>query len=197
MGTSMNQAATEINVSQLNGSNGFSIEANNFFDAFGLGWYVSSAGDVNGDGFDDLLIGAGVEGSITSKCYVVFGAADAWDATFDLSTLDGSNGFVVNGFNNFRSSVSAAGDINGDGFDDLLIGSPDGGKSGYGASYVIFGQDFSSKVTGEGTAGDDVIVGTPGDDILIGNLGNDILVGGGGQDVLIGGAGDDIVGQLG
>jgi Ca2+-binding RTX toxin-like protein len=128
---------------------------------------------------------------------VVFGSAVGFDATLDLSTLDGSNGFAINGINaNDISgrSVSSAGDVNGDGFDDLIVGADEADPNGQeraGSSYVLFGGDFTQQVTHPGTAGDDILTGTAGDDIIIGGLGNDLLVGGGGTDVLIGGAGDD------
>ncbi len=77
------------------------------------------------------------------ESYVVFGTDAGFDAAFDLLMLDGSNGFVLNGIDeDDRSghSVSGAGDINGDGFDDLIIGTTD--ANGYysrGKSYVVFG----------------------------------------------------------
>ncbi|HEY9604004.1 MAG TPA: hypothetical protein V6C85_20490, partial [Allocoleopsis sp.] len=103
--------------------------------------------------------------------------------------LDGSNGFVINGFSNSISSLSSAGDVNGDGFDDLLFGSGYGGYAGEG--YVIFGRDFTGQVTAAGTPNDDVLIGTTGADIMIGDVGNDLLLRRRGSDVVKGGAGDD------
>ena len=116
------------------------------------------------------------------------------DATLGLSTLDGTTGFRLDGeAANDRSgrSVSAAGDVNGDGFDDLIVGAnrADGEA---GSSYVFFGGEFTG-VTNAGTTGNDTLTGTSGDDILIGGLGNDTIDGGAGNDVLIGGAGNDVL----
>ena len=68
-----------------------------------------------------------------------------FSASMDLSALDGSNGFRLDGENpNDRSgySVSSAGDVNGDGYDDVIIGAhganPNGDDSG--SSYVVFGK---------------------------------------------------------
>ena len=108
--------------------NGFVLNGIDSYDQSGSS--VSSAGDVNGDGFDDLIIGAdgaepnGINGA--GQSYVVFGQAGGFSPSIDLSSsfLNGSNGFVLNGnTGDFSgSSVSGAGDINGDGFDDLIIG---------------------------------------------------------------------------
>ena len=136
-----------LNVSALDGSNGFKISGEAADDRSGA--FLSAAGDVNGDGFDDLVIGAfGADsnGSYSGASYVVFGRAD-WSTTANLNllALDGSNGFKIigaAGADYSGTSVSAAGDVNGDGFGDLLIGAdgadPNGSRSG--ASYVIFGK---------------------------------------------------------
>ncbi len=124
-----------INLSILNGYNGFVINGLTEYDQ--LGDSVSSAGDINGDGFADLIIGAP-----SANSYVVFGRAYVgYSGSIDLSTLDGTYGFVINGA---ATSVSGAGDINGDGFDDLIIGTAGADSNGNnsGASYVVFGGSY-------------------------------------------------------
>lgn len=106
---------------------------------------------MNRDGFDDLLIGAyhaqstGNTKSFAGESYVLFGGASL-PITIDLATL-GTAGITIFGADtlDFSSgSVSLAGDVNGDGFDDLLIGADAADASGNtksnaGEIYVIFG----------------------------------------------------------
>ena len=136
-------AGASLNLSSLDGAKGFVI--NGIDRADHSGGSVSSAGDVNGDGFDDLIIGARGANSNAGKSYVVFGKAGGFGASLALSSLDGSNGFVINGIDpqDSSGSVSGAGDVNGDGFDDLIIGAyhaDPGGKFNAGESYVVFGK---------------------------------------------------------
>ena len=120
--------AAEIELSDLDGTNGFQINGEAFEDSSGIS--VASAGDVNGDGFDDLIIGAPLgrpKRGRSGASYVVFGQAGGFAAEIELSDLDGTNGFQINGeaaFDSSGRSVAAAGDVNGDGFDDLIVGSP-------------------------------------------------------------------------
>ncbi len=116
---------------------------------------IASAGDVNGDGVDDIIIGARLAdpgGRVEAgTSYVVFGrdvgASSSFPSNLPLAQLDGTNGFRVDGVNaGDRSgiSVAGAGDVNGDGVDDIIIGAaraePDG-LALAGASYVVFGRD--------------------------------------------------------
>lgn len=110
----------------LNGTNGFMIEWRENMETPSQLLKVASAGDVNGDGIDDMLIGVGKGGvnspEPTGTFYVVFGKSGAGTAIVDLKTLDGSNGFKFTGAGskyNSQTSLSS-GDFNGDGYSDIL-----------------------------------------------------------------------------
>lgn len=139
-------STANLNLANLNGSNGFSITGLNAGDK--LGYSVSSAGDINGDGFKDLIFGApfaDANGSNSGQVYVIYGTQNGFPGNFDLNNLNGSNGFTINGINagdNLGFSVSDGGDINGDGVADFIIGARDVAANGNpfaGAAYVVFG----------------------------------------------------------
>jgi hypothetical protein len=198
--------AANIELSSLDGSTGFKLSGMAPGDHSGIS--VASAGDVNGDGFADVIVGARYadpHGTSSGASYVVFGRASGFAANIDLSSLDGSTGFRLSGEapgDIAGRSVASAGDLNGDGFADLIVGAsfadPHGTSSG--ASYVVFGAlpDTAVNRTGTGASqtlagGDfnDTLSGLGGDDRLYGHGGDDSLDGGAGNDAMIGGAGDD------
>ena len=152
-----------VNVANLDGSNGFRITGptNDIFSGFA----VSDAGDINGDGFDDLIVSSqggfgavneSYETTVIGSAYVIFGTNAGFGdglGHLDLSSIDGSNGFVFtnNALDMLGYSIAAAGDINGDGFDDFIVGATqtDISANDAGAAYVVFGtgQGFPQTLT--------------------------------------------------
>ena len=187
-----------IDLTKLSASDGFIIQGDNSFDYAGTS--VASAGDVNGDGFDELIVGApfGDNGGYAAgEAYVIFGRAGATRADIDLTTLAASDGFIIQGDDagdRAGYSVASAGDVNGDGFDDLIVGAllGDNGGTDAGEAYVIYGSatiGLGGDITGN--AGANTLTGTIVGESLFGRNGNDSLFGGKGNDSLFGGKGDD------
>ncbi len=129
-----------LNLSNLEGNAGFRIDgmAGVSVDEF----FISQAGDINADGFDDLIVGASAfsaPGDPLDSAYVIFGRAQAISAPLDLSNLNSSDGFRMEGLNlgeDLGHFISSAGDFNGDGYSDLIIGSPMDESS-----YLVFGKN--------------------------------------------------------
>ncbi|MBU0676853.1 MAG: FG-GAP repeat protein [Verrucomicrobia bacterium] len=130
-----------IDVSGINGTNGFAIEG----PAAGnrLGNAVSLSGDINGDGLADVLIGAENAAAETGKVFIIFGTTNAL-ISLDVSALDGTNGVVVVGedvSDHAGHSLAGIGDFNGDSLADLVVGAhtaPDFWQAG--RVYVVFGR---------------------------------------------------------
>lgn len=145
--------ASVINVSGLDGSNGFQITGP--APGHGFGHSVSSAGDVNGDGFDDLVLGAYLDSNQAGSSYILFGKSGGFASSISVTTLDGTSGFRLDGIGTIDwsgSSVSHAGDVNGDGFDDLIIGAFQAWPNdvvGAGSAFVVFGNSggFTSAIS--------------------------------------------------
>ncbi len=138
------QAYAPIQLSNIAaGTGGYVIDG---LSAEQAGYIVSAAGDVNGDGFDDVIIGT----LGTGNCYVVFGQTD--NTAVDLCLVAaGVGGFLISGLASDRAgdAVSGAGDVNGDGYADLIVGAAQGDPSGgtdAGQSYVVFGKTTGTQV---------------------------------------------------
>jgi len=115
-------------------------DANQIFAEFGN--CVASAGDVNSDGYSDVVIGAYMWDEIPSftndgKCYVYHGSALGLSAS-PVNILDGTNENNAN----LGISVACAGDVNGDGYSDIIAGAPgldDGANFDEGKAFIYFG----------------------------------------------------------
>ncbi len=111
-----------------------------------LGDSVASAGDVNGDGLDDVLVGATYSG----KAYVVFGRKASTPVEASAVEQGEEDGFAILGTSATGTRVAKAGDINGDGLDDLLVGASEtqvGAASSAGRVYVVYGKTNKEPVS--------------------------------------------------
>ena len=154
-------------LSGIDGSVLYNFDGDSAGDLFGQS--VSAAGDVNGDGMADLIVGANGNNDFRGSARVLSGS----DGSV-LYTFDGDNAF-----DHFGSSVSGAGDVNGDGRADLIVGSPNANNF-RGNARVLSGSDgsvlynldgdnegdsFGLSVSGAGDVNgdgiDDFIIGAP------------------------------------
>ncbi|MFK5956650.1 MAG: integrin alpha [Planctomycetota bacterium] len=115
----------------------------------GLGGAISKVGDINGDGVNDIIVGAPLSspgGLFQAGAVVVYSGADGTVLYHFIG---------AEAFDHFGGSVSGLGDINQDGFDEILVGASDANPSGLlraGSCYIYSGQDGSllRQWTGEG-----------------------------------------------
>lgn len=121
--------ASTIDINNLDSSAGFMLFKHRYIDS------LSSAGDINGDGLDDIAIGIASNNNQAGEVIVIYGSNTKGTQPLTESSINGVNGFKLTGNRQqntstwfpgeyFGSSVSGAGDVNGDGIDDLAIGSP-------------------------------------------------------------------------
>ena len=177
------------------------------------GSQVAGAGDVDGDGYDDMLVsatGSDAGGNYSGQVYLILGRASGWTSDTLLATADAS--FVGEASNDYAGeAVAGVGDVDGDGLDDFVVGAwgSDVGGTDAGQTYLVLGRttgwtfgtdlgaadaSFVGEVAGDGSGGAVASAGDVNDDGL-----GDLLVGAPGSDA----AGTDagqiyvVLGQLG
>ena len=160
------------------------------------GTVVSSAGDVDGDGFDDILVGAyrnDDAGGSAGKVYLILAAS--LGATTEVDLEDADYSFVgENSSDNAGYSIASIGDVDGDGFSDILIGAPynDDGGNLAGKANIILGASLGDDAEIDLADADYSFVGETGSDYAgwsvsaIGDVDGDGL-----DDVFIGAHGND------
>ncbi len=145
---------TAINLDTIAlGNGGFRIMGENAGSY--VGYRVSTAGDINGDGYGDIIVSADnndAGGPNAGAAYVVYGKATPITSVNLDDIALGTGGFRITGEaagDDAGVSVSSAGDINGDGYDDIIVGafSNDAGGSSAGAAYVVYGKATRSRLS--------------------------------------------------
>ncbi len=139
-----------IDLSSLDGTSGIRLDGAQDIRA---GISVANAGDINGDGYGDVIVG-----TQDKLAFVVFGKENGIVSPVDLTALNGADGFRIEASDtseDFGKSVSGVDDVNGDGFDDIVIGAPGSAPNGAGAAYVVFGKssDFPPVLTASAIKG--------------------------------------------
>ena len=160
------------------------------------GWSLAAAGDVDGDGLDDLLIGAyGSDRSFNKAgtTYLIYGSTIVQGGTADLSQADVAL-FGQSSYDNSGNPVASAGDVDGDGLDDLLIGAPygDTAVSNAGRAYLVLASSLPTSGTLSLDGADTILLGEARND----NAGHSVAPAGdvdgdGLDDVLVGAPNND------
>ena len=177
-------------VSGLDSSSAQRVESTTVASSSDYGTAIALGGDLDGDGYDDLVAGALNDDSAATNsgsAFVYYGTATGVDTAAEVRLAP--SGLSRN--DRFGTSVSTSGDLDGDGYDDLVVGAPQDGTiaTGAGAAYVFFGSSSGLSATPTTTL-------RPADGEFLGYFGTDVAIVGdldqdGFADLMVGAAGVD------
>lgn len=142
-------ARLDVNLNQTDGINSMIAKGLNAYGR--LGYSVANVGDMNGDQIDDFAVSSpgfvSYSYASTSQVHVVFGSATGFPAEFDLTKIDGTNGFAITDQQpsiHLGITIAGAGDVNGDGLSDLVANRAwvdSALQQGFPGAFVIFGRN--------------------------------------------------------
>ncbi len=137
-----------------------------------FGYDVASGGDINGDGFDDLLVTGRYSddgpGTNSGSVFILYGSASL-SADYDIAGTGVNVTITGKAASDSLSRVSSAGDVNSDGFDDVLMGAlfnDDGADPNGGTLYVLFGGSSLASDTRAAAATNITLLGKAANDYL-------------------------------
>ena len=185
-----------LSVSTTTNSTG-QIRAQNF------GRSLAGVGDLNGDGYDDVIANDN-----RNRGFIFYGGEGPFPAAANINALpfaEEEKILLIQGNSptsgqnpispdNTADELGQGGDINGDGLSDFLVGVPQrdvNGEIDAGAVFGIYGADQTGKLDLLGSAIAETLTGTSSNELIVAGAGDDTVIGGGGLDVLNGGQGDD------
>ncbi len=154
-----------------------------------FGYSVASAGDVNGDGVNDLIVGANKASNLAGRAYIFYGGSSL------VSKGAGSADGILSGEpsnSGFGASVAFAGDQNGDGRADLLVGAPNY-SSNAGRAYLFYGSGISGSKSAANA--DMILTGNSSDEFGVSLAATDVN-GDGFRDIIVGTAPSSGVGRV-
>jgi hypothetical protein len=130
----------------------------------GEGNTVAALGDINGDGIGDFAVGSpewgdsATDGFAPGRVYVIYGSQSGWASGSIATEASGTSGFTLNSSLSTTTTngwlgfdIRGAGDVNGDGVDDFLIGAPgtDAGATDRGSAYLVYGSAVGGLAGGD------------------------------------------------